>query len=154
MGWNNLCCSIWECIGCCSRGWLALFLYGGYMRPAYQKANVQCAIHYTLCYCVFFTRGRHLLGGLFFSCIGKSHCHTDHNQHWSIKNGINDNKIFMNSMITSKNPLAALIMISPMPSAFGKGVKESMFFNVYIIMYNQQHRNGLLYETNLHIIII
>ena len=23
------------------------------MRPAYQKANVQCAIHYTLCYCVF-----------------------------------------------------------------------------------------------------
>ena len=51
--WDNLCGSIWEvgCIGCCSRGWLALFLYGGYMRPAYQKVNIQCAIHYTPCYC-------------------------------------------------------------------------------------------------------
>lgn len=131
----------------------AISIRGLYAASLSEGQRTMCYPLHIMLLC-FFTRGRHLLGGLFFSCIGKSHCHTDHNQHWSIKNGINDNKIFMNSMITSKNPLAALIMISPMPSAFGKGVKESMFFNVYIIMYNQQHRNGLLYETNLHIIII
>lgn len=59
MGGNNLCGSIWEveCMGCCSSGWLALFLYGGYMRqPAYQKVNIQCAILllHTMLWCYYY----------------------------------------------------------------------------------------------------